>query len=623
MAGYESDGTRYSRRMLMLGVAQGAFYTVLVGRLQYLQIARADDYATMAEANRVNVLELSSPRGRITDRKGRLLAGNDRNLTVELVPEQAADLSQTLNDLQALLDLSAARMREIRRKIKRNPSFSAVTVAENLSWEQFSALNLNLPFLPGVTPKVGEKRVYPENEAAAHVVGYVGSKTRADVQRIGKIADKMVGRSGLERQYEDDLRGRPGVRHVEVNANGRTVRELQTRPGEAGSDLALSVDLDLQNFTAQRMRSHSGSTVVMDVTTGEVLTMVSTPSYDPNEFADGISVKRWEQLLEHERKPLMNKAIRGLYAPGSTFKMLVALAALQDGLIDPSEEVTCSGVFSFANESFHCWEQKGHGPTNMIQALEKSCDVYFYDLALRVGIDRIEAVAKKFGFGLASGVDLLGEKSGTVPGRDWKRANYDAGWRSGETVITAIGQGYLLATPLQLAIMTAALANGGQLVTPRMTRPDGALPPKPSLNIDPTHLKIIRTGLYRAVNKPDGTGYGSSLLINGRRMSGKTGTVQVRRISKDERETGVIPNSKLDWHLRDHSLFVGYVPHDTPRYAISVVIEHGGGGAQVAAPIARDVMVRLLRSTVQHVPAAPASGKSKKPQKRADIRGAL
>ena len=605
MSRYDTEGQVFSRRMLLLSVAQAAFYTVLAGRLQYLQISQADTFSTLAEANRVNVQELSPPRGRITDRRGRVLADNDRNLKVELVPEQTQDLQQTVKYLQAFLDLSAGRMRDIRRQIRRNPGFKTITVAENLTWKQFSTLNLNLPFMPGVTPVVGEKRIYPQDEAFAHIIGYVGAKTRADLQRVGNIVGDMVGRTGLERQYEKQLQGTPGVRHVEVNVHGRTVRELRTRPGTSGDDLALSVNLDLQKYTAERMRGHSGSAIVMDIETGEIITMVSTPSYDPNEFSNGISAKRWESLLEHERKPLMNKAIRGLYAPGSTFKMLVALAALEEDLVDPDEKVTCNGAFDFAGERFHCWTQGGHGATNMVQALEKSCDVYFYDLALRVGINRIEAMAKKFGFGVATGIDLSGEKAGTVPGRDWKRANFDTGWRSGETIITAIGQGYLLSTPLQMVRMAAALANGGRLVTPRLTKPSQALPPSTQIDIDPLNLALINAGLYRAVNRPDGTAYASSLLIKGRRMAGKTGTVQVRRISQAERETGVIPNSKLDWHLRDHSLFVGYAPYNTPRYAISVVIEHGGGGAQVAAPISRDIMVHLLRGGVHHVPKAP------------------
>lgn len=596
MAMFENEGSNFSRRLVLLGGMQTALFLVLAGRLQYLQIARSDTYSTLAEANRVNITELKATRGRIVDRHGKLLAGNDRNLSVELVPEQANDLKQTLRDLQDILGLSEARMRDIRRRIKRSPRFKPVQIAEDLSWEKFAALNLQLPFLPGVKPVEGEKRVYPEAEAAAHILGYVGSKTREDLQRIGNIVGETVGRSGVERDFEESLRGEPGVQQLEVNARGRTVRELQTKPGQAGEDLVLALDLDLQKYAGERLDGHSGSALVMDVETGEMLTMASAPAFDPNDFSRGIEKRRWERLLDHDRKPLMNKALRGLYSPGSTFKMLVALAGLEAKLITPDDKITCTGVFSYAGEEFHCWLRGGHGPADVIDALEKSCDTYFYDLALKVGIDRIEAMARRFGFGEPTGINLFGEKSGTVPGRDWKRANFDAGWRHGETVITGIGQGYMLTTPLQMLVMTAALANGGRLVTPSLVKQTAEQAVSEDLQLDPQHVAVLQAGLYRAVNKPDGTAYASSLLIDGQRMSGKTGTVQVRRISKEERKTGIIPNSKLDWHLRDHSLFVGYLPHDKPRYAVTVVIEHGGGGAQVAAPIARDIMLFLLRN---------------------------
>ena len=596
MSIYDTEGQDFSRRLLILGGLQAGLFLVLAGRLQFLQVARSDVYATLAEANRVNVSQISAVRGRITDRSGKLLADNDRNLQIRMVPEQVANMDVTLNDLARLLNLDRSAVYEMRRKIGRVPAFKPVVVLEDLSWDAFAALNLNLPYLSGVEPLVGQKRVYPHAQSVAHLVGFVGTKTREDLQRVDDIVGDHVGRSGVERDFERDLRGTPGVRHVEVNAIGRTVRELQSEPGEKGRDLALSIDLDLQKFSAQRLKGLSGSAMVMDIHSGEMISMVSAPSFDLNKLSRGIEVEEWEQLIDHERKPLVNKAMRGLYAPGSTFKMLVALAALEEKLIDPEEKITCSGIYEFAREEFHCWTSQGHGPVNMIDAIERSCDTYFYDLALRVGIDRIEAMARRFGFGELTGIDLDGEKGGTVPGRDWKRANYDTGWRTGETIITAIGQGYLLATPLQLTVMTAALANGGKLLKPRIIKTDEAVEPVSELQLKPENLAIVQRGMYRSVNRPDGTAYASSLLIDGARMSGKTGTVQVRRISKDERLTGVIPNSKLDWHLRDHSLFVGYVPHNNPRYAFSVVVEHGGGGAQVAAPIARDIMVQLLNN---------------------------
>ena len=608
MALFENESGSFSRRLFTLGGMQASLFALLAGRLQYLQISKSDDYATLAEANRVNISELSPARGIITDRDGVLLADNDRKLLVELVPEQVKELDSTLAELQEHLGLTNGRVRELRRRIKRGPPFKAITIAEDVDWDAFALINLRLPFLPGVAPRVGEKRVYPEGAKLAHVVGYVGDKTAADLRRMGRIVGDTVGRSGVEREFERDLRGAAGVRHVEVNARGRTVRELETNPGRPGQNIALSIDVALQRKVSERLAGHSGSAVVMDIETGELLAMASVPSFDPNDFSRGVDTRTWEKMLVAERKPLLNKAIRGQYSPGSTFKMLVALAALEDDLVNPDDEIACSGVYSFSGELYHCWRTEGHGATNMVQAIEQSCDTYFYDLALKVGINRIEAMARRFGFGVPTGLNLMGEKSGTVPGRDWKRANYDTGWRSGETVITGIGQGYLLTTPLQLAVMTAALANGGKLVTPTLLRNQEASSEAVRIGLEPKNLSIVQQGMYRAVNKPDGTAYASSLLIDGQRMSGKTGTVQVRRISMTEREEGVTPNSKLDWHLRDHALFVGYVPHNAPRYAISVVIEHGGGGGQVADPMARDIMVDLLRSRAETAPSMPQAG---------------
>jgi len=597
----DKEDISFSRRSLIFAGAQLGLFGLLAGRLQYLQVQQSDIYSTMAEANRVNVNPIAPPRGRIVDRNGVLLAENDRNLKVEIISEQVADFEETLAALASLLKLSPGDVADIRKRVRRTPSFKPVTIVDNIVWENFARLNLQLPFMPGVSPRVGDQRYYQFGEATAHLVGYVGNKTRRDLNRWGNTVADTVGRSGVERQFELRLRGKAGVRQVEVSAYGRTVRQLASEPGEPGEVINLTIDAGLQSRAYQLLRGHSGSIVVMGVDSGEILAMVSTPSFEPNEMSRGVERDRWDAMLAHERKPLLNKALRGLYAPGSTFKMLVALAGLEAGVIDPEETINCSGVYAFANEEFHCWKEEGHGDMTMVEAIERSCDTYFYDLALRIGIDNIEAMARRFGLGTRTGLNLAGEKAGTVPGRDWKRANYDASWRSGETVITGIGQGFLLTTPLQLARMTAALVNGGRLLSPIVTdnpnRPEAI-----DTRINPRHLQIMRRAMYRVVNRPDGTAYASSVFINGQLMAGKTGTVQVRRISKAERETGVIPNEELDWHLRDHSLFVGYAPHDRPRYALSVVVEHGGGGAQVAAPIAGEIAAYLLRRDAASAP---------------------
>ena len=601
--GIEKDEIDFSRRHLLVGGGQAAVFTILLARLQYLQIAQSDVYSTLSDANRINVVPLAPPRGQILDRHGIILAENDHNLQVEIIPEQVADLRATIAYLAKILDFSEARQRDLLQTIKRQPSFRATRIAENLSWRTFARLNLQLPFMTGVAPRVGDKRIYHYGETAAHVVGYMGGKTARDIRTFGATPAANVGRSGIERKYEATLRGRAGVRQLEVNAYGRTVRELAGDAGAAGADLRLTLDIRLQDFAAKRLGRRSGAIVVLDATSGEVLTLVSNPSFNANQLSHGIDTQDWNRLLAHDRKPLLNKAIGGLFAPGSTFKMIVALAALEAGVVSPDEEFVCDGTFTLADELFHCWKKEGHGAIAMEGAIAQSCDTYFYEVALRTGIDHIERMAKRFGFGQKLGLDLAGEKSGTMPGRDWKRANYDTSWRAGETVITGIGQGFVLTTPLQLARMTAILANGGKAITPFIVQPSNNGTNATSgagadIGLPSAHLRLVQRALYGAVNRADGTGYGSSLLVNGARMSGKTGTVQVRRISSAERETGVFTNRELDWHLRDHALFVGYAPHNAPRnaprYAISVVVEHGGAGAQVAAPIARDVMVHLL-----------------------------
>ena len=595
MAGFDEDATTFTRRGLVLGVSQIALFSLLAGRLQYLQVMRSDLYATLAEDNRVNVRLMAPPRGHIYDRNGVKLADNDQDFQVVLIPEQVNNIDATIAKLAQLLDLSDGQQRDLLRKAKRGPKFRPLTVAENLIWEKFSQVNLNLPFLSGVQPRVGDRRIYNFADATAHTVGYVGIETQRDIRIHGNAPSDMVGRSGVERHFEAALRGEAGVRHVEVNAHGRTVRELNFDPGKPGANVELTLDINLQKFAHERMAGHSGSAIVMDTWTGDLLCMVSTPAFDPNLLSQGVDTKSWDQMVTHERKPLLNKVLRGQYSPGSTFKMLVGLAALEAKVITPDEKIDCTGLYSFGGEEFHCWKDEGHGDMGFEDAIEQSCDTYFYEISRRLGIDNIEKMAKRFNFGKETGIEIGSEKSGIVPGRNWKRANYDTGWRTGETLITGIGQGFLLATPLQLAVMTASLANGGFIVQPRLMR--ATQPAEPiSIGLDPQDLARVNRAMYKVVNRPTGTAYDSSLLINGNRMNGKTGTVQVRRISKDERESGVISNKELDWHLRDHSLFVGYAPHKNPRYAISIVIEHGGGGAYVAAPIARDIMVELLRN---------------------------
>lgn len=514
MAGFDEDATTFTRRGLVLGVSQIALFSLLAGRLQYLQVMRSDLYATLAEDNRVNVRLMAPPRGHIYDRNGVKLADNDQDFQVVLIPEQVNNIDATIAKLAQLLDLSDGQQRDLLRKAKRGPKFRPLTVAENLSWEKFSQVNLNLPFLSGVQPRVGDRRIYNFADATAHTVGYVGIETQRDIRIHGNAPSDMVGRSGVERHFEAALRGEAGVRHVEVNAHGRTVRELNFDPGKPGANVELTLDINLQKFAHERMAGHSGSAIVMDTWTGDLLCMVSTPAFDPNLLSQGVDTKSWDQMVTHERKPLLNKVLRGQYSPGSTFKMLVGLAALEAKVITPDEKIDCTGLYSFGGEEFHCWKDEGHGDMGFEDAIEQSCDTYFYEISRRLGIDNIEKMAKRFNFGKETGIEIGSEKSGIVPGRNWKRANYDTGWRTGETLITGIGQGFLLATPLQLAVMTASLANGGFIVQPRLMR--ATQPAEPiSIGLDPQDLARVNRAMYKVVNRPTGTAYDSSLLING------------------------------------------------------------------------------------------------------------
>jgi penicillin-binding protein 2 len=594
----------FNRRTVMLASGKAMLLSVLAGRLYYLQVIEADRYRTLADENRINLRLLPPPRGRIIDRFGVPLADNQQNYRVLLIPEDTRDIEHTLASLGQIIPLSAGEHRRVLRDIKRNRSFVPVTVRENLSWENAARIEVNAPDLPGVMIDVGQSRSYPHGEQLAHVLGYVAavSPEQQSGDPLLGLPGFRVGKAGLEKIHDLALRGKGGSSQVEVNAFGRVIRELERREGEPGAEVKLTIDMGLQNMVAQRLGEESASAVVLDVHSGEVLAMASTPAYDPNAFNTGLSASEWQALVNNPRAPLTNKAIAGRYAPGSTFKMAVLLAALEKGAITPDTKVFCNGFMELGNARFHCWKKHGHGLLDAQGAITQSCDVYFYEAAKRTGIERIAAMAERLGFGHKLGIDLPGERGGLVPTPKWKRGAMDAAWQGGETVITGIGQGYLLVTPLQLAVMTARLVNGGFAVTPRLTgavsRRHGEAPTTPaypSLELPARHLELVRSAMSDVMNSPFGTARRSQIEKPEWAMGGKTGTVQVRRITRAERDTGVLKDKDLPWELRDHALFVGFAPVNNPRYAVSVVVEHGGGGSTTAAPIARDILVEAQR----------------------------
>jgi len=512
-----------------------------------------------------------------------------------------------LNALSQLIVLDEHDYKRVLREVSRKRSFVPVTVRENLSWDEVSRVEVNGPDLPGVTIEMGQIRDYPFADSMSQVLGYVAAVAERDLtgDPLLELPGFRIGKNGIEQKYDLALRGSAGTSQIEVNAYGRVIRELNREEGKPGDELVLTVDGGLQTFVHQRLQGEvSASAVVMDVENGDVLALASVPSYDPNAFNIGLTVKQWNDLINDPLHPLTNKAIGGLYAPGSTFKMMVALAAMKAG-INPTQKVFCPGYVTLGRSRFHCWKRHGHGWVDMHEGIKHSCDVFFYDVSRKIGIDNIAAMANKFGLGDKVGIDLHGEKGGVIPTRDWKLANIGESWQGGETLIASIGQGFVLATPLQLATMAARIASG-TAVTPRLTRgvradvtgPEGEALPEAGfapLDVPPGHLQFIREAMDAVSNHPRGTAYRARIEEEGMELAGKTGTSQVRRISMAERAAGVTKNEQLPWRRRDHALFVSFAPVHKPRYCCAVVVEHGGGGSAVAAPIARDILLETQR----------------------------
>ncbi|MGE4350778.1 MAG: penicillin-binding protein 2 [Bdellovibrionales bacterium] len=599
----EIEKTRlFTRRAILIGGAQVSLLSILLGRLYYLQILQEDRFKVLAEDNRINLRLIPPPRGQILDRTGRVpLAVNQQNYRLVILPEQVGKLSDLLNSFSSYLDLSDFDRRRIERDFRNAGGLNALLVRDNLTWDQVAALSLNMPNLPGADIEVGEVRTYPYTDLTSHVVGYVGPVTQADKEKeeqttLMSMPGFKIGKNGVERQYDLALRGEPGELQLEMNARGRVVRELARNEPKPGKDLNLTIDVGLQQVVKKALENEaSAAAVVMDVYTGAVYALVSHPGFDPNLFTYGISQQDWDDLNKDEHLPLLNKALDGVYAPGSTFKIVTAMAGLDSGLLRPKETVFCPGYMDLGNHRFHCWKRGGHGHVNFIESMAFSCDTYYYDLGKRVGIDRIQLMAQRLGLGQKTGIDFPHERSGLIPGRSWKMATRNKAWQQGETLITAIGQGYVLASPMQLAVMISRIANGGYEVSPHIVR-DGretgiTKPIGRSLDFDPKQLAVLRQALNAVVNESIGTAHGAHITEEGYSMAGKTGTAQVRRITTAERAEGVVSNEHLPWKERDHALFVGYGPVANPRYACAVIVEHGGSGAHTAAPIVRDILL--------------------------------
>ncbi|WP_298496070.1 penicillin-binding protein 2 [uncultured Maritimibacter sp.] len=612
----EKSQRKITRRGLLLGGAQIAMGAVLVGRMRYMQVDQADEYRMLAEENRVSIRLIPPARGFIFDRKGVLLAGNEQNYSLVIVREQADDPEAVLDRLAKLIWFPKEERQKVLEEMRRRSSFVPVTIAERVSWEDISEVAINAPALPGISPEMGLSRIYPLGSDFAHIVGYVGPVSDYDLSLLEnpdpllQIPRFQIGKTGVENKLEVELRGSAGTKRIEVNAVGRVMRELSREEGDAGANVQLTVDHALQNFAEARLSGESAAAVVMDTRNGDILAIASAPSYDPNKFVRGISSRDYNALLEDPYRPLANKTAQGTYPPGSTFKMVTALAALEAGVITPGETVTCRGYLEVSNRRFHCWSRGGHGRVDLVKSLRESCDVYYYDLAMRVGIDNIAAMAKKLGLGIRHDLPLSAVAEGLIPTKAWKQEVRGAEWVIGDSINASIGQGFVLASPLQLAVMSARIASGNA-ISPRLVRSiDGVEQPVlgvEPLDIEPDHLNMVRQGMYEVMNAPRGTGGGSRVVAEGIHMAGKTGTSQVRNITAAERARGVFRNEDLPWERRDHALFVSYAPTEAPEVAVSVVVEHGGGGSTAAAPIARDILLAALYDGIPPLDAYPSS----------------
>ncbi|MFK7881733.1 penicillin-binding protein 2 [Roseobacter sp.] len=611
---------RISRRAALLGGAQMLFIGGLAARMRFLQVDQADQFRLLAEENRINVRLIPPSRGEVFDRNGVRLAQNAPSYRIVIVREDAGDIDAVLERLSTIVDLDAETLERTKLELKRSPSFLPVTIAEDVSWHDISRVSVNAPALPGVTPEVGLSRIYPQGSDFAHVLGYVGPVSDYDLERIEdpepvlRIPRFQIGKVGVETKLEPLLRGKAGAKRVEVNAAGRVMRELDRVEGTPGADLQLTIDANLQGYVQARLSEESASAVVIDCDNGDVVACSSAPTYDPNLFVRGISVKDYNSLTGNKYRPLASKTVQGLYPPGSTFKMMTAMAALEAGLIGPDETVYCPGHLTVSGRRFHCWKRAGHGWVDLQTSLKRSCDVYYYDLAIKIGIEKISAMAKRFGLGVKHDVPMSAVAQGLAPNMEWKSSTYGQSWRVGDTVNVSIGQGFMLTSPLQLAVMSARLATG-RAVEPRLIKSiDGVETPErggENMGMNENNLRKMRRAMNAVVNDRRGTAYGSRIIDDTMRMAGKTGTSQVRNITAAERRAGVIRNEDLPWERRDHALFVNFAPVEKPKYAVAVVVEHGGGGSKAAAPIARDITLQALAGGPPSLEAYPAKDRER------------
>ena len=617
---FSNKSKMISRRIFIFSIIKVAIFFGIIGRLFYLQISENLKYKSLSDKNRLREWKVIPQRGIIEDYFGTKIASNKQVFQLHMMPEDVPNIEELFFKLSRLIEFNEREKNNLKKRLIKRKPWQPIIIAENLSWPEFSKLNLFVHEIPGIKPVVAVARKYIEDGSLSHLVGYVSSVSAKDLQknkylRSINVPGLKTGKSGLEKSLNRSIIGKPGFQRFEVNAYGKRVKELKSTQGTFGKNYKTTIDTEIQKSASKLIAGKSGSVCVMDIYTGDIIAMVSAPTFDPNQFVHGISLDNWKALIEDKKKPLLNKSLSGLYPPGSTIKPIVALSALENNIVSPKFVVDCKGSIDFYEKRYHCWKEKGHGLMGLRNAIKQSCDVYFYEISRRLGIDRMSETAKKFGFGKKAFDIFNEEKAGVVPSTKWKLKNIGKNWYLGETLISGIGQGYFQTTPMQLCLMTAQLANGGYKIKPRIIddrneiqstinawrkefniRNNNLDIPNPELEklfTNKENVKFVLDALYGATNEPMGTSYGSRLTQSGYIFAGKTGTSQVRTISEEQRKLK-LKNKDLEYKNRDHALFTAFAPYKKPRYAISVVIEHGGSGSSGAAPIAKKLIKKIL-----------------------------
>ena len=603
---FENKSRLITRRMFILSSLKIAVFIGIICRLFYLQISENIKWRSLSDKNRLREWKIPPQRGIIEDYFGEKIAKNSQVFQLHMIPEDVPNLEELFFRLSKIIDFNERKKSNLIKRLKKRKPWEPIIISDNLSWSEFARLNIFLHEIQGIKPVVSIARKYIEDGSFSHIIGYVSAVSVKDLENSAllrkiNIPGLKTGKNGLEKSLNEDMIGKPGLQRFEVNAYGKRIKELKFVEGTAGKNYRTTLDIDVQQFTSELLKDKSGSICVMDIYTGDIIAMVSSPTFDANKFVHGIDTKDWQDLINDDKKPLINKSIAGLYPPGSTIKPLVALSALENDVISPNTTTECKGEIELYGHTYHCWKEKGHGFLRLREGIKQSCDIYFYEVARRLGVDRLAETANKFGLGNKVFDILDEERTGLVPSTKWKLKNIGRGWLLGETLLAGIGQGYFQVTPIQLCLMTAQLANGGYKIKPKIIYNEQALQSTTDasreqfgqLYRNQENVKFVLDAQFGATNEPMGTSYRSRHVKPEYIFAGKTGTSQIRSITEEERELK-LKQKDLPYKRRDHALFTAFAPYKNPRYAFSVVIEHGGAGSSAAAPLAKKVIKKVL-----------------------------